>query len=240
MKWWSCYWTSLPWGKPTNPYCGKWFLTRCGFQFHVAALALEFLCGVTTSHSLQLKLGWMHRLSHEIPALNNMNHIEHHVTKGIYPCTSGQGHWETFFYGGCAFFSMVPGIVPYFPLQIVLIGGNVVPHLMFPHKSLVQWHTLHHVITADIYAGNIPTARDQATSVCYQKYKANIDDVSPFTRHSWMTDSVTFVLQSSFMAESLWNILLKKLFDRCWLIRIWFINWSIVGHGAIRIRKTLW
>ena len=84
--------------------------------------------------------------------------------------------------GGLQFRHIITLAVPYLEFTSIYFGANVVVHTMWPHRSLVQWHTLHHTINADVYNVNTPSKYDQLQSKAYAKYHAKLLKASPFIR----------------------------------------------------------
>lgn len=83
----------------------------------------------------------------------------------------------------------------------MLYGGvSLIGHQMANSKLLVQWHTLHHVVTADIYAGNVPSIWDEQHSRDVAKFKPALLASSPFVKYTWLPDvagGVCFVVVSA-------------------------------------------
>mmetsp|Transcript_22258 Transcript_22258/g.29660 ORF Transcript_22258/g.29660 Transcript_22258/m.29660 type:complete len:428 (-) Transcript_22258:527-1810(-) len=165
----------------------------CGVPLHVIhylafGLELVFINSVT-----QYKFCVLHQLMHDIRPLYHMAHIEHHICKTIHPVSSAVGLWETMVEGGGPFLGGV-GLsnIPYFFLQVIYTGANVVVHTMWPAKCLVQWHTLHHVVLADIFNVNIPSPRDEESSKYFARYNQTLEEMSVFVRLKWLSDVTAF------------------------------------------------
>ena len=167
---------------------------RAGFPFHVVHLVSEVAQGLFANQAALLKFAWVHQLVHEIRPLHALVHVEHHICKGIYPNTPGLGLWEPFLLGGSVFQSNVMSAIPFLVFQILYCGVNIVIHTMWPAPALLQWHTSHHVVHADIYAGNVPSAYDERFSSDISKYKSSLEKVSPFIRVGWVSDAFAFGL----------------------------------------------
>lgn len=150
----------------------------------VAAVEVGFL-----HQTLPYKFAMMHRLAHKVKPLYHMMHIEHHVTKGIYANTAGVGAWEIWAYHQAGFTHLALAGLPHF-LYVVFMAQNVFVHTMWPAASWAQWHTLHHVINADVYAANIPSHHDKENSKDYARYNDMFLKVSYFTRWAWLSDVV--------------------------------------------------
>lgn len=130
-----------------------------------------------------------------------MTHYEHHVCKSIHPTTGGSGTWELFCNGGTSFFSAIQfHQLPYLPFFMLYGGVSLIGHNMANCKALVQWHTLHHIVVADIYAGNVPSKWDDARSKDVHKFKPILEKTSPFVKHTWLPDAAGGILSAAIMA----------------------------------------
>ena len=87
--------------------------------------------------------------------------------------------------------------LPYFGIYLYVFGQNLMSHAMFPHAELLQWHTLHHVVLADVYALNSPTDYDKRHSNSYIKYHATLEASSTFIKYPWVSDAVAAALSFS-------------------------------------------
>jgi hypothetical protein len=167
---------------------------RAGLPFHMVHLIGEVVQSLFANQAALLKFAWVHQLVHEIRPLYALVHIEHHICKGIYPNSPGLGLWEPFLLGGHIFQSNVMAAIPFLVFQILYCGLNIVVHTMWPTPAFLQWHTSHHVVHADIYAGNVPSAYDERFSSDISKYRPSLEKVSPFVRIGWISDAFAFGL----------------------------------------------
>jgi len=162
-------------------------------HFLMFGVELVFINFVT-----QYKFCIIHQLMHDIQPLYVMAHVEHHICKTIHPVSSAVGLWEPLVEGGGPLFGGVGlNACPYFSLQLVYTGANLVTHTMWPAKCLVQWHTLHHVALADLYNVNIPSARDEEHSEYFAKFNEPLKAQSPFVRIEWLSDVTAFVFAAA-------------------------------------------
>ncbi len=95
--------------------------------------------------------------------------------------------------GGTLFFCNTLACVPYFFFHTNSCGSNVVAHSMWPHKSCIQWHTLHHVAHSDVYAINVPSDNDEKFSRDVKQYRERLQ-CSPFIRYSFVSDLAGFAM----------------------------------------------
>ncbi|CAE7208169.1 unnamed protein product [Symbiodinium natans] len=161
----------------------------CHFHYiHFVAVIVEHMF---FHHMVQFKFAWLHKLYHEVQPLYRLVHLEHHICKGTYPTTPAAGLWEPWIEGGTLFFCNTLACVPYFFFHAASSGPNVVVHTMWPHKSCIQWHTLHHVVHSDIYALNVPSAQDEKFSRDVKQYKERLQ-CSYFIRHKFTSDIAGF------------------------------------------------
>jgi len=155
-------------------------------RVHVLAGAVEV---IFINQIAKYKFQLLHQLAHDIKPLYHMVHLEHHVCKGIYPNTSAAGMWEFWMLGGSfGFFDRALGSLPYVHFTMIHGGANILVHTMWPWKSLAQWHTLHHIVLADVYSVNVPSDHDRAFSKDFAKYNSKLCAVSPFVRLEWLSD----------------------------------------------------
>jgi len=73
--------------------------------------------------------------------------------------------------------------------QMVYCGANLCVHTMWPHEKMLQWHTLHHTVLADIYNVNIPSELDKQRSRDFGKFNEALSVKSPFVRIPWLSDA---------------------------------------------------
>ncbi|CAJ1352435.1 unnamed protein product [Effrenium voratum] len=166
---------------------------RMGFPFHFIHFVVVILEYMFLHQMVQFKYAWLHKLFHEVQPLYRLVHLEHHVCKGTYPTTPAAGLWEVWLEGGTLFFCNTLACVPYFYLNANSVGPNVVVHNMWPHKSCIQWHTLHHVVHSDVYAVNVPSSNDELFSRDVKQYRGRLQ-CSFFIRNPGMSDLAGFVL----------------------------------------------
>jgi len=129
----------------------------------------------------------------QVQPLYRLVHLEHHICKGVYPTTPAAGLWEVWMNGGTLFFCNTLACVPYFFFHTNSCGSNVVAHSMWPHKSCIQWHTLHHVAHSDVYAINVPSDNDEKFSRDVKQYRERLQ-CSPFIRYSFVSDLAGFAM----------------------------------------------
>ena len=159
---------------------------------HFVFAGIEVAC---LSYAMQFKFCIIHQMFHEIKPLYNMVHIEHHLCKGTHPTTAALGLWEPWAAGGSLFFTVLSvSKIPFFLLQSIYMGANLVVHAMWPIPKLLQWHTLHHTILADVYAANIPSPYDKQHSKSVQKLQTSLEDVSPFVKYESLSDVAGFLV----------------------------------------------
>ncbi|CAE7213638.1 unnamed protein product [Symbiodinium natans] len=166
---------------------------RWGFPFHFVHFAATLLENMFFHQMVQFKYAWIHKLCHEVQPLYRLAHLEHHICKGTYPTTPAAGLWEVWIEGGTLFFCNTLACVPYFFFHAAVSGPNIVVHTMWPQKSLVQWHTLHHVVHSDIYALNVPSKNDEEFSRDVKKFRKPLQS-SFFVRHPDMSDVAGFAM----------------------------------------------
>jgi len=160
-------------------------------RVHVLVGALEILL---VNQIAKYKFQMLHQLAHDIKPLYHMVHIEHHICKGIYPTTSAAGLWEFWMLSGSfGFFEAAIRSLPYVHMNMIYGGANILVHTMWPWKSWAQWHTLHHVVLADVYSVNIPSDHDRAFSKDFARYHDTLCRVSPFVRHEWLSDATSAI-----------------------------------------------
>lgn len=166
---------------------------RTGFPFHFIHFVVVILEYIFLHQMVQFKFAWLHKLCHEIQPLYRLVHLEHHICKGTYPTSPAAGLWEVWIEGGTLFFCNTLACVPYFYFNANSVGPNLVVHNMWPHKSCIQWHTLHHVAHSDIYAVNVPSENDEKFSRDVKHYRERLQ-CSFFIRHPAMSDMAGFVM----------------------------------------------
>eukprot|EP00438_Fugacium_kawagutii_P030531 Skav213659 [mRNA] locus=scaffold2012:448272:462909:- [translate_table: standard] len=165
---------------------------RLGFPFHFIHFVVVIAEHIFLHHMVQFKFAWLHKLFHEVQPLYRLVHLEHHICKGTYPTTPAAGLWEVWLEGGTLFFCNTLGSVPYLYLHGG-VGPNVIVHNMWPHKSCIQWHTLHHVAHSDVYAVNVPSDNDEKFSRDVKNYRERLQ-CSLFVRHPNMSDVAGFAM----------------------------------------------
>lgn len=166
------------------------FRVHC-IHFIIAAIEIGLI-----NYTVQFKFCILHQLMHEVKPLYAMTHIEHHICKSIHPTTSSTGLWENWVMGQSPLITTVIGLgaTPWALLQIVYSGANPMVHTMWPSKTLLQWHTLHHTVLSDVYNVNIPSPYDWEHSKSVQKLKDRLSAVSVFVRYEALSDAVAFLL----------------------------------------------
>lgn len=167
-----------------------------GFRIYVIHIALGIMEVLLANYAAQLKFCVMHQLMHEIKPLYHLTHIEHHVCKGVFPTTMGMGLWEDWTSGHGNFFcqSFAINPIPYLYLQMGYAGANLVIHTMWPSTQLLQWHTMHHTVLADVYNLNIPGPYDKEHSKSVAKLQERLEKTSPFIRHEALSDLASLVV----------------------------------------------
>jgi hypothetical protein len=162
------------------------------FRIYTLHMVLAFIETALINYAVQYKFCIQHQLMHEIKALYAMTHVEHHICKGIHPTTSAVGVWESWTSGiGIGFATLVGlGPIPFLSLQMIYVGANLVVHTMWPVPSLLQWHTLHHTVLADVYNVNIPSRHDREHSKAVAKLDEKLRQISPFVRYEFLSDLV--------------------------------------------------
>eukprot|EP00438_Fugacium_kawagutii_P022446 Skav227533 [mRNA] locus=scaffold3314:70585:71868:+ [translate_table: standard] len=168
---------------------------RWGFPFHFIHFVVAIVENMFLHHMVQFKFAWLHKLCHEVQPLYRLVHLEHHLCKGTYPTTPASGLWEVWVSGGTLFFCNTLGSVPYLFLHGA-VGPSAVVHNMWPHKSCIQWHTLHHVAHSDVYAVNVPSDNDEKFSRDVKNYRERLQ-CSFFVRHPSMSDVAGFAASFS-------------------------------------------
>jgi hypothetical protein len=170
-------------------------LQNWGFRLHLIHFMLATIEMLLINKVVQFKFCILHQLMHDIRPLYAMTHIEHHICRGIHPTSSAAGLWE-FWLGGQGIFFTVQAFfsVPFVIFQGVYSGANVVVHTMWPSEKLMQWHTLHHTILADVYNVNVPSPYDREHSEAVKKYQSKLEGVSPFVRYEALSDLASFAL----------------------------------------------
>mmetsp|Transcript_754 Transcript_754/g.1409 ORF Transcript_754/g.1409 Transcript_754/m.1409 type:complete len:425 (+) Transcript_754:79-1353(+) len=166
---------------------------RLGYPFHYTHFLAVMFQNTLFHRMAQFKFAWLHKLYHEVQPLYRLVHLEHHICKGTYPTTPAAGLWEAWIEGGTLFFCNTLACVPYFLFHAALSGPNFVVHTMWPHKSLIQWHTLHHVVHSDIYAINVPSPNDEAFSRDVKQYRDKLQ-CSVFIRYPDLSDIAGFMM----------------------------------------------
>ncbi|CAB9520465.1 expressed unknown protein [Seminavis robusta] len=161
-----------------------------GFRVYTIHIIFAVVETALVNYVVRYKFGITHQLMHEIQPLYAMAHMEHHVCKGVHPTTLAAGLWEFWVNGQSIFMTTQVGLapIPYALLQFIYMGANVVVHTMWPHPSLLQWHTLHHTIAADVYNVNIPSTYDKEHSQAVAKLQQKLQHVSPFIRYEPLSD----------------------------------------------------
>ena len=206
--------------------CGLFFSTalvvvqvNAGFPIHLIHLILATAEILLFNQSVQLKFCILHQIMHEIKPLYNMVHIEHHICKGVHPTSMTTGLWESWMSGGTnLIMAHFLFYLPYLLVQSVFTGPNLIAHTMWPRKDLLQWHTLHHTILADIYSVNIPSPYDRECSETVKKYSKELEAVSPFIRNENLSDIAAFALM----------ILIGLFFHYALGLGIGHVDWSVV------------
>lgn len=164
-----------------------------GYHLHTihlvsGALELVFINQVYTT-----KFDIFHRLTHKIPSLYNLSHLEHHICKGTYCNTTGHGLWESWLVQGGGYTLPFLFPLPYLVVQHAYCGGvNFLVHTMWPSKTMLSWHTLHHVVLADIYSVNIPSKTDREQSKKVREWEQQLQ-FSLFIRKPEMNDLVALI-----------------------------------------------
>jgi len=164
-----------------------------GFPFHKVHLFFGAFEILFINQIAKYKFQLLHKLSHDIKPLYHMVHLEHHICKGIYPNSSAAGMWEFWMLGGSfGFVGHCLHCLPYVSFTMIYGGANILVHTMWPWKSWAQWHTLHHIVLADVFSVNAPSNHDKAFSKDVAKYADKLCAVSPFVRYEWLTDVASF------------------------------------------------
>lgn len=167
---------------------------RFGCPFHFIYFVVVIVEHIFFHYMVQFKFAWLHKLYHEVQPFHRLVHLEHHICKGTYPTTPAAGLWEGWVEGGTLFFCNTLACVPYFLFHAAYSGPNVVTHNVWPHKSLIQWHTLHHVVHSDIYAVNVPSESDEKFSRDIKHYKERLSQYSPFIKYKFPSDLAGFAM----------------------------------------------
>lgn len=165
-----------------------------GFRVHAIHMIFAALEISAINYTVEFKFCVLHQIMHEIKPLYAMTHVEHHICKGIHPTTSASGLWENWMAGQAIFITTPVGLatIPYAVLQSVYCGANIVVHTMWPSSGLLQWHTLHHTILADVYNVNIPSPYDKQHSKTVQQLQDRLKETSLFVRHEALSDIASF------------------------------------------------
>ena len=155
----------------------------------IAVLEITFINFLT-----KYKFCILHQLMHEVKPLYAMSHVEHHICKSIYPTSATIGLWEILLLGLSPPITTAIGLLtpPWIVLQTVFAGVSIVVHTMWPAKCLLQWHTLHHTILADVYNTNIPSPYDKQYSKSVEKLQSQLERTSPFIRYEAISDIAAF------------------------------------------------
>jgi hypothetical protein len=170
-------------------------LQNWGFRVHMIHFMFATLETLLINQAVQFKFCILHQLMHEIRPLYAMTHIEHHICKGIHPTSSAAGLWEFWLAGqGIFFIVQAFAALPFVIFQSIYAGANIVVHTMWPSEKLIQWHTLHHTILADLYNVNVPSPYDRESSEAVKKYQGKLEEVSPFIRYEPLSDLAAFAL----------------------------------------------
>ncbi|CAE7252642.1 unnamed protein product, partial [Symbiodinium pilosum] len=164
-----------------------------GYPYHFIHYFVVLVEHMFFHRMVELKFAWLHKLQHEVQPLYRLSHLEHHICKGTYPTTPAAGIWEVWLEGGTLFFCNSLALIPYSLFHAAYSGANVVVHTMWPFKSCVQWHTLHHVLHSDVYALNIPSKMDEQFSRDVKQYKDRLQ-CSFFMRHENASDLAGFAM----------------------------------------------
>ena len=107
------------------------------------------------------------------------------------------GIWEAWLEGGTLFFCNSLACIPYLLFHAAYSGPNVVTHTMWPHKSCIQWHTLHHLVHSDVYAINVPSKMDKQFSRDVKQYQERLQ-CSFFVRYADASDGIGFLVAFAF------------------------------------------
>ncbi|CAB9525220.1 expressed unknown protein [Seminavis robusta] len=168
----------------------------CQFRVYTLHMIMTAIEIAKYNYPVNHKFCITHQMMHEIQPLCQMTHIEHHVCKGIYPTSPAAGLWENWVFGHSIFVTQLVGMapVPYSFLQGMYMGANLVVHTMWPHPKLLQWHTLHHTILADVYSVNNPSDYDKDHSQSVKVLHAKLQAVSPFVRYEFLPEFLATVL----------------------------------------------
>jgi hypothetical protein len=164
-------------------------LTRMGTPIRYVHL-LFFTSDLVCSQQFGAQFSFLHQIMHEVTPLYSLMHAEHHEARGIYPNNNGSGLWEILLTIPLFFFSL-GAMLPYGIATSLHCGVGTLAHTMWPWESMVQWHTMHHVIKADIYSAGVPTNGDMVKSKIYQNV-GHLQKISPFIRNGWLLDAVGF------------------------------------------------
>lgn len=168
----------------------------CNFRLNPLHMIISALEMVLLNYATTVKFCVLHQLFHKIPPLYQLTHIEHHICKGIHPTTSAMGLWEPWAMGQSALLTLGVGNnpIPYMILQSVYMGANIVVHTMWPSNQMLQYHTLHHTVLADIYNVNIPSPYDVQHSEMVPKIHSRLQELSPFVRYEALSDVLAFAV----------------------------------------------
>jgi hypothetical protein len=170
-----------------------------GLRLHLVHFIIavsEIMC---INYFATLKFDVLHEIMHKVQPLYQLTHVEHHICKGTFPCGQPAGLFETYYAAGAPIFSAVfVYAIPYLFLQTVFCGVHCMVHTMWPHPKLLQYHTLHHTINADMYAANVPSSYDKANSRTFAQLHKKLCQTSPFCRYEPLSDMVGAVFMLLF------------------------------------------
>ncbi|CAE7946076.1 unnamed protein product, partial [Symbiodinium sp. KB8] len=159
------------------------------YPYHYIHYAVVMVEHMFFHRMVEFKFAWLHKLYHEVQPLYRLAHLEHHICKGTYATTPAAGIWEAWLEGGTLFFCNSLACIPYLLFHAAYSGPNVVTHTMWPHKSCIQWHTLHHLVHSDVYAINVPSKMDKQFSRDVKQYQERLQ-CSFFVRYADASDGV--------------------------------------------------
>eukprot|EP00439_Symbiodinium_sp_Y106_P011118 s5243_g1.t1 len=166
---------------------------NCGYPYHFIHYAVVMVEHMFFHRMVEFKFAWLHKLYHEVQPLYRLAHLEHHICKGTYATTPAAGIWEAWLEGGTLFFCNSLACIPYLLFHAAYSGPNVVTHTMWPHKSCIQWHTLHHLVHSDVYAINVPSKMDKKFSRDVKQYQERLQ-CSFFVRYADASDGIGFLV----------------------------------------------
>lgn len=166
-----------------------------GFRVHLIHVVFAAIEILLVNWTVQFKFCINHQLFHEIQPLYAMAHIEHHISKGVHSTTLGSGIWESWSAGHNIFITPTfLSTFPYLLFQSLYCGINMLTHTMWPSKYWIQYHTLHHIILADIYNANIPSSYDYKNSKTVKQFDEKLKSISPFVKYPALSDCVGLAL----------------------------------------------